>query len=104
MGGERGLYQAGGVGFGSGDVDLSALAGYITAQAERVGFPRLARAGKSTVWRILNEHQLKPHKITYYLEKRDPDFDRKMHEVLMVYQEVSLSAAGEIQAGAHTRA
>jgi transposase len=78
---------------------LSALAGYIAAQAERVGFPRLARAGKSTVWRILDEHQLKPHKITYYLEKRDPDFDRKMHEVLMVYQEVSLSAAGEIQAG-----
>jgi transposase len=78
---------------------LSALARYVAVHAEAAGFPRLARAGKSTVWRILNEHQLKPHKITYYLEKRDPDFDRKMQEVLMVYQEVSLSAAGEIQAG-----
>jgi hypothetical protein len=78
---------------------LSALARHIAVHAEAAGFPRLARAGKSTVWRILDEHQLKPHKITYYLEKRDPDFDRKMHEVLMVYQDVSLSAAGEIQAG-----
>jgi transposase len=77
---------------------LSALARHIAVYAEAAGFPRLARAGKSTVWRILNEHQLKPHKITYYLEKRDPDFDRKMHEVLMVYQDVSLAAAGELQA------
>lgn len=77
---------------------LSALARHIAVHAEAAGFPRLARAGKSTVWRILNEHQLKPHKITYYLEKRDPDFDRKMHEVLMVYQDVSLAAAGELQA------
>jgi transposase len=77
---------------------LSALARHIAVHAEAAGFPRLARAGKSTVWRILNEHQLKPHKITYYLEKRDPDFDRKMHEVLMVYQDVSRAAAGELQA------
>jgi transposase len=77
---------------------LSALARHIAVHAEAAGFPRLARAGKSTVWRILNEHQLKPHKITYYLEKRDPDFDRNMHEVLMVYQDVSLAAAGELQA------
>ena len=59
---------------------ISALARYVSEQAERSGFARLARAGKSTVWRILDENQLKPHKITYYLEKRDPDFNRKMHE------------------------
>jgi hypothetical protein len=35
------------------------------------------------------EHPVKPHKISYYLEKRDPHFDRKMHEVLMVYSDVS---------------
>jgi hypothetical protein len=29
------------------------------------------------VWRILNENEIKPHKIRYYLEKRDPEFDRK---------------------------
>ncbi|RLB63373.1 MAG: IS630 family transposase, partial [Deltaproteobacteria bacterium] len=26
----------------------------------------------------------------YYLERRDPDFEQKMQEVLMVYQEVNL--------------
>ncbi len=59
----------------------------------------LSLAGKSTVWRILDEKEIKPHKIRYYLEKRDPDFDRKMQEVLMVYGEVFLEAAGAVDAG-----
>jgi len=36
--------------------------------------------------------ELKPHRIRYYLERRDPDFDGKMQEVLMACQEVSLQA------------
>ena len=78
---------------------ISALARHVSEQAEPSGFPRLAGAGKSTVWRILDENQLKPHKITYYLEKRDPDFDRKMHEVLMVYRDVSLYTEGAVHDG-----
>jgi hypothetical protein len=39
---------------------------------------RFARAGESTVWRILDENDLKPHKIRYCLEKCDPDFERCM--------------------------
>lgn len=75
---------------------LSALACYVANHAEEAGFPRLATAVKTTVWRILNENNLKPHRIRYYLEKRDPEFDRKMREVLMVYQDVSLFPAGAI--------
>jgi hypothetical protein len=56
---------------------ISALAEFVSSHAEEVGHPRLAQAGKSTVWRILNERQIKPHKIRYYLERRDPDFDRE---------------------------
>ena len=78
---------------------ISALARYVSGQAESSGFPRLAGAGKSTIWRILDENQLKPHKITYYLEKRDPDFDRKMHEVLMVYRDVALYTEGAVHDG-----
>jgi transposase len=78
---------------------ISALARYVSEHADQAGFPRLSGAGKSTVWRILNENQLKPHKIRYYLEKRDPDFDRKMHEVLMVYRDVSLYAEGAVHDG-----
>ena len=69
---------------------ISALARFVSERAEAAGFARLAGAGKSTVWRILHDNEIKPHKIRYYLEKRDPDFDRKMQEVLMVYRDVSI--------------
>ncbi|MBV9530012.1 MAG: hypothetical protein JO283_02775, partial [Bradyrhizobium sp.] len=39
---------------------------------------------------ILNEQEVKPHKVGYYLERRDPDFKAKMVEVLCVYREVKL--------------
>ena len=55
---------------------ISALARFVGAQAAQAGHPRLAQAGKSTVWRILNEYDIKPHKIRYYLERRDPEFIR----------------------------
>lgn len=75
---------------------ISALARFVSERAEAAGFARLARAGKSTVWRILDDSDIKPHKIRYYLEKRDPDFDRKMQEVLMVYRDVSIYAQGAV--------
>ena len=75
---------------------ISALARFVAGHAQSAGFPRLANAGKSTVWRILDDNDIKPHKIRYYLEKRDPDFDRKMQEVLMVYRDVSIYAPGAV--------
>ena len=75
---------------------IAGLARFVAARAEGAGFPRLAQAGKSTVWRILDEHQIKPHRIRYYLEKRDPEFDRKMQEVLLVYRDVSLYREGAV--------
>lgn len=75
---------------------ISALAKFVCETAEAAGFVRLSNAGKSTVWRILDDNDIKPHKIRYYLEKRDPQFDRKMQEVLMVYRDVSLYTAGAV--------
>jgi len=75
---------------------ISALAQFVSEQAKSAGFPRLAHAGKSTVWRILDENEIKPHKIRYYLEQRDPDFDRKMQEVLLIYRDVSIYAEGAV--------
>lgn len=66
------------------------LANYVKIHAEANGHPSLKRAAKATVQRILKENKLQPHKIKYYLEKRDPEFDSKMREVLLVYQEVQL--------------
>ena len=76
---------------------LSALARQVRQDAVEAGFPRLAEASKMTVWRILKERNLKPHRIRYYLEKRDPEFNRKMREVLMVYQEVSLQLTDDVK-------
>ena len=40
--------------------------------------------------KILGQDEVKPHKVRYYLEQRDPDFAEKMAEVLCVYREVRL--------------
>ncbi len=69
---------------------LAALARYTREHAPAAGHDSLARAGKATIWRILNAGAIKPHKIQYYLERRDAQFEEKMREVLMVYREVAL--------------
>jgi len=66
------------------------LANHVRAHALEAGHPSLSRAAKATVQRILNAESLKPHKIRYYLERRDPEFETKMREVLLVYKEVDL--------------
>lgn len=77
---------------------ISALADYVATHSSDAGFPRLAQAGKSTVWRILDAHDLKPHRVRYYLERRDAEFERKMAEVLVVYRDVNLCSTAA-QAG-----
>src|SRR6202050_4738678 len=76
-----------------------ALARHIREHAVEAGFPVLSRAAKATVHRILAAQPLHPEKIKYYLERRDPDFESKMRNVLIVYQDVALQnarrAAGE---------
>lgn len=67
-----------------------ALAAHVRKHAQATGHPSLARAAKSTVQKILAEQHLQPHKVTYYLERRDPEFELKMKEVLMIYREVML--------------
>ena len=67
----------------------SALAKHIRRTAQAAGHPSVAHAAKSTIHVILRDAPIRPHKIKYYLERRDPEFDRKMKEVLIVYREVS---------------
>ena len=71
-----------------------ALANHVRQHAEATGHPSLALAAKATVQRILSEQHLQPHKVKYYLERRDPEFEAKMKEVLMVYHEVMLQNEG----------
>src|ERR1700756_2601651 len=50
----------------------------------------LANLAQGTVCKILDQEQVKPHKVRYYLEQRDPDFAEKMAEVLCVYRQVKI--------------
>ena len=67
-----------------------ALARHVRQHAVEAGYPALAQAAKATVHRILAEQPLHPEKVKYYLQRRDPDFESKMRQVLLVYREVAL--------------
>jgi len=73
----------------------SALAVHARKHAPASGHECLSKAVKATIHRILKSHPVQPHKMKYYLEKRDPDFDKKMEEVLIVYQEVNAQNEGD---------
>ena len=66
------------------------LTKHINKFAEEAGHTRLSTISQSKVRTILKEADIKPNKITYYCENRDPDFEQKMHNVLLVYKQLSL--------------
>jgi transposase len=78
------------LGYASETWSRQALANHIRKHAVEAGYPALSKAAKATVHRILAEQPLHPEKVKYYLERRDPDFEVKMREVLIVYQDVAL--------------
>jgi hypothetical protein len=45
------------------------------------GHDCLANLAQGTLCKILNEHEIKPHKVRYYLERRDPEFKQEMAEI-----------------------
>ncbi len=73
------------------------LTSHINETAESAGYVRLSTVAKSSVKRILDEAEIKPFRIKYYCEKRDPDFEKKMHDVLVVYKQVELQFDGNGQ-------
>ena len=78
------------LGYASEVWSRSLLAKHVREQAVPAGYPSLSRAGKATVQRILAQQPLHPERVKYYLERRDPEFEIKMREVLLVYRQVAL--------------
>lgn len=66
------------------------LAKHVREHCKAAGHPSLGRLGRGTVSKILSASQLRPHKIQYYLERRDPAFEAKMVQVLHVYKQVEI--------------
>ena len=72
------------------------MASHVRAHAEAAGHPCLARIAQGTVCKILGRHEIKPHKVRYYLERRDEAFEAKMADVLCVYREVAILQENEV--------
>lgn len=70
----------------------SSLTKHINKVAKDAGFNRLSTITESGVYRILDKANIKPFRIQCYCEKRDPDFDDKMHNVLPVYKQLSFQS------------
>lgn len=69
---------------------LKNLHSYLQSHAVEAGYPRLETITKARVQQILKASDIKPFKIKYYCERRDPDFEKKMHDVLLVYKQVEM--------------
>ena len=69
---------------------LAALHKHIQSHSEEAGYPRLKTVTKPWLQKYLKQMDIKPFKIKYYLERKDPEFEDKMHEVLMVYKQVEM--------------
>ena len=66
------------------------LARHAREHGPRAGHDCLAHLVQGTVCKLLGQEEIKPHKVRYYLERRDAEFEQKMAEVLCVYREVQV--------------
>jgi transposase len=66
------------------------LARHAREHGPAAGHECLAKLVQGTVCKILSQEEIKPHKVRYYLENRDAEFEQKMAQVLCVYREVQV--------------
>lgn len=66
------------------------LARYAREHGPGAGHDCLAHLVQGTVRKLFGQEEIKPHKVRYYLERRDAEFEQKMAEVLYVYREVQV--------------
>lgn len=74
----------------------STLTKYVRKAAADAGFPRLSTVSENEVFRILEKSKIKPFRIKYYCERRDPDFDSKMRNLLLLYKKLSMGSEGDV--------
>jgi transposase len=71
------------------------LARHAREHAVATGHPSMTAIAQGTVCKILARQDIKPHRVRYYLERRDEEFEAKMAEVLCVYREVAILRENE---------
>lgn len=78
------------LGYASETWTYTKLTRHINETAESAGYTRLSTITKTSIKNILDDAEIKPFRIQYYCENRDPEFEAKMHQVLLVYKQVEL--------------
>lgn len=78
------------LGYASEIWTYSQLVKHLQEHATTFGHHCIKKISRSKVHEILTEGEIKPHKIRYYLERRDPKFEEKMADVLYVYKDVEI--------------
>ena len=66
------------------------LARHAREHGPAMGHDCLSKLAQGTVCKILGHEEIKPHKVRYYLERRDAEFEQKMADVLCIYREVQI--------------
>jgi transposase len=66
------------------------LNAHVRRHCVAAGHPALQNLSRSKLHKILRQGELRPHKIRYYVERRDPAFEAKMASVLHIYKEVEI--------------
>ena len=66
------------------------LTAHVRRHCVASGHPALQKLSRSKLHKILRQGALRPHKIRYYVERRDAAFESKMANVLHVYKEVEI--------------
>ena len=79
-----------GFGYAAKTWTYAKLMSHINKNAKAAGYTRLSTIHKSTIHNIWEEAEIKPFRNKYYCENCDPDFDSKMHNVLLVYKQLSM--------------
>lgn len=66
------------------------LTTHVRRHCRAAGYRELEQVSRSKLHKILTQAELRPHKVRYYVERRDPEFEQKMAAVLHVYKEVEI--------------
>jgi len=72
----------------------SRLQAHLRRHAPAAGYAELGTLSQSRLHNLLQQAELRPHKVRYYVERRDPEFEPKMATVLHVYKEVEILKEG----------
>ena len=70
------------------------LQAHVRRYGPAAGYEELETLSQSRLHNILQEAELRPHKVRYYVERRDPEFEQKLATILHVYKEVQILNEG----------